>query len=516
MPIRHLRRRDLLTVAASTLAAPALAAGTSRTLRYRATLDLVTLDPLATISIPAFESAFLVYDTLFGIDSALSPRPQMVDRYETSDDGLTWRFALRDELWFHDGTPVRAQDAVASIARWANRDRAGLVLRSRLAEMRALDDHSFQIRLTRPFARLLTCLATPTLLVMPEHVATNTPPHTPVKNYIGSGPFLFQADEWVPGAHAAFARNPRYRPRQESPSLLAGGKMAYVDRIEWATIPDGATAVAALQNNEIDFAHAVDADLVPVLRRNGNIVVDRLNQFGFTIVVALNTFIPPLDNPALRRAMLLIVNQEDCTQAAVGDDPHLRRTGVGVFAPGTTLATDVGMEALNGRHDIAEIRRRIRESGYDGARIGLMVPTDWRQLSAAGEVIARAFKDAGLNIDYQAVDWGTVVSRRQQVKSGTWHAFLSTNPGQYSTPGTHYFLPGNYHQDPAMIALRDSWYDTSDLTSERQVADQIQRRFLENPPELPLGQYYAPSAYRTALTNFVPAPWALFWNVKKS
>ena len=355
--------------------------------------------------------------------------------------------------------------------------------------MRALDDRSFQIRLTRPLARLPTCLATTTLLVMPERVAANTPPDTPAKDHIGSGPFIFQADEWVPGAHAAFTRNPRYRPRQEPPSLLAGGKMAYVDRVEWATIPDGATAVAALQNDEIDFAHSIDADLAPLLRRNGHIVVDRLNQFGFTIVVALDTLIPPLDNPALRRAMLLAVNQEDCTRAAMGDDPNFRQTGVGVFAPGTPLATDVGMEALNGRHDSAEIRRRIHESGYDGARIGLMVPTDWGQLSAAGEVIARAFKDVGLNIDYQAVDWGTVVSRRQQVKSGTWHAFLSTNPGQYSTPGTHYFLPGNYHQDSAMVALRNSWYDTPDLAAERQVADQIQRRFLENPSELPLGQY---------------------------
>ena len=228
----HLPRRTLLAAAAA-YAAPALATGAARTLRYRATLDLVTLDPVATISTPAFEAAFLIYDCLFGLDSSLTPQPQMVDRYETEPDGLTWRFELRDGLRFHDGEPVRAQDAVASIARWASRDRVGRVLQSRLAEMRARDDRSFEIRLIRPFPRMLTSLATSNLFVMPERVAAHTPASVPVTDHTGSGPFIFQPDEWVSGAHAAFRRNPGYQPRQETPSYLAGGKIAYLDRVEW-------------------------------------------------------------------------------------------------------------------------------------------------------------------------------------------------------------------------------------------------------------------------------------------
>ena len=511
----HLPRRTLLAATAS-LVAPALAAGRARILRYRATLDLVTLDTVATISTPAFEAAFLIYDCLFGLDAALTPRPQMVDRYETEPDGLTWRFALRDGLRFHDDEPVRAHDAIASIARWASRDRVGLVLKARTTEMRALDDRRFEIRLRRPFPRMLTALATTNLFVMPARVASHTDPATPVIDHIGSGPFIFEPSEWVSGVRATFRRNPNYQPRPEAPSLLAGGKVAHLDRVEWSVIPDTATATAALLNDEIDLIHVAAPDVLPLLRRNKGIVIERLNHFGNLGILALDTVIPPLDNPALRRAMLLAIDQEACMRAVVGEETDLMRTGVGMFAPDTPLANQAGLEALAGPRDVAHLRRAVQESGYAGERIAFMIPTDTPTLRAFGEVIYQSLREGGLNMDYQAMDWGTLVSRRNQVKSGIWHTLISVNPGQYSTPGTHYFVSSVAYDDPAMNTLRDAWYDAPDGEAERRAAEQVQRRFFENPPALPLGQYYSPSAYRATLRDLVPAPWAIFWNASKS
>jgi peptide/nickel transport system substrate-binding protein len=517
---RHLRRRAVLTgggaAALGGLAAPALAAGSSRTIRYRATLDLVTVDPVAVVSTPTQEAALLIYDGLFGIDASLAPQPQMVERFEMAADRLTWRFALRDGLWFHDGDRVRAQDAVASIARWAARDRVGRVLKSRIAEMRAVDDRAFEIRLTRPFPRMLISLATTNLFVLPERVAAHTDAAIPVKDLTGSGPFIFEANEWVSGARAAFRRNPRYEPRQEKPSLLSGGKMAYVDRVEWTTMPDAATASAALQNDEIDLIHVVDADMLPLLRKNKNVVIEQLNRFGYAAELVFDTLIPPADNAALRRALLLAVNQEDCMRAVVGDETDLMRTGVGVFTPGTPLANDVGLAMANGSRDMRRVRQAVRESGYGGERFVVMVPTDSAALLAFGSVICQCLKDAGLNVDVQAMDWGSVVSRRNQPRSGGWHAFSGTNPGQYCTPGTHLILSSPSHDDAVLNALRDSWYDAPDPQAERHAAEQIQLRFFENPPALPLGHYYPASAYRAALSDLVPAPWAIFWGAKKA
>ena len=517
-----LNRRGLLAGAAlsvaamSGVAAPAVARGQSRTVRYRTPLDLVTLDPVATISTPTYEAAGMIYDGLFGLDATLAPQPQMVDRHEQSGDGLTWRFALRDGLFFHDGEMVRARDVVASIARWAARDRIGLMLEQRLDEMRAVDDRQFEVRLRRPFPRMLFALAVPSLVMMPERVAAHADANIPVKDHTGSGPFVFLSDEWVPGSKAAFRRNERYQPREEVPSLLAGGKAAYVDRVEWTTMPDAAVAVAALQTGEIDWTFQVDPDVLPVLRRNPGVTTGVLNQFGATGVLVFNTHIPPFDNAALRRALMLAVNQDDCMRAVVGDQPTMMRTGVGVFAPGTPLANDVGLESLTVPRDTERVRRLVQQSGYKGERIYMMVPTDAAALLAFGNVIHRTMTDAGLNIEYQAMDWGTVVSRRTNVETGSWHCMMSINPGWNSTPATHYFLSSPYHADARMLELREAWVDAPDVATERSIAEDIQRRFFENPPILPLGQYYLPSAFRVELSAIVQGPWATFWGLRKA
>ena len=105
---------------------------------------------------------------------------------------------------------------------------------------------------------------------------------------------------------------------------------------------------------------------------------------------------------------------------------------------------------------------------------------------------------------------------RNQPKSGNWHALAGTNPGQYCTPSTHLLLSSPSHDDPLMNTLRDAWYEPPNPEAERHAAEQIQLRFFDNPPALPLGHYYPMSAYRVGLTDLVPAPWAIFWGAKKA
>jgi peptide/nickel transport system substrate-binding protein len=382
--------------------------------------------------------------------------------------------------------------------------------------MRARDDREFEIRLQRPFPRMLAALADPGLFVAPERVAAHTDPAAAVKDHTGSGPFVFLPDEWVPGSHAAFRRNDHYQPRAEPPSRYAGGKVAHVDRVEWSTIPDDATAVAALLNDEIDWIFTVPPDWMPMLRKKPAVAVERINRLGSTAALVFNTLIPPLDDAALRRALLLAVNQDDCMRAVVGDEPTLMRTGVGVFAPDTPLASDVGTEVLTAPRDLEHARKLVRESGYNGERIAMMVATDIASFLAFGNVVFHAMKDVGLNMEYQAVDWGTVVSRRANIETGGWHCYTSINPGWRSTPGTHYLLFSHYYRDARMNELRDDWVDAPDLAAEKRVAEDVQRRFFENPPMLPLGQYYTASAYRAAVSDILPASFGVFWGLRKA
>src|SRR3954471_16095072 len=121
-----IRRRDLLKVAAAATLAGGLApsigqAESAKTLRFVGVADLSVLDPVVTGARPTRNSAYLVFDTLYGIDTDWKPQPQMVEGHEVAADGLTWTLKLRDGLRFHDNQPVLARDVVASIRRFAPR-----------------------------------------------------------------------------------------------------------------------------------------------------------------------------------------------------------------------------------------------------------------------------------------------------------------------------------------------------------------------------------------------------------
>ena len=132
--------------ALSPLAMPRLARAQGESvLRFVPFVDLSLLDPIATTATPTRNHAFMIFDTLYGLDANFQPQPQMVSGHVIEDDGKLWKLTLRDGLKFHDGEPVRGRDCVASIKRWAQRDAMGQILLSRTAEMSAPADDTFVV-----------------------------------------------------------------------------------------------------------------------------------------------------------------------------------------------------------------------------------------------------------------------------------------------------------------------------------------------------------------------------------
>ena len=132
----------------------------------------------------------------------------MVDSYEISDDNLTYTFTLREGLLWHDGEPVTSEDAIASIERWGQNDSMGQLLMSFVDSMKAVDDKTFEMQLKEPYGLVLLSLAKPSSNVpfmMPRRIA-ETPAGEQISEYVGSGPFVFERDEWEPGNKAVFTK----------------------------------------------------------------------------------------------------------------------------------------------------------------------------------------------------------------------------------------------------------------------------------------------------------------------
>ena len=83
-------------------------------------------------------------------------------------------------------------------------------------------------------------------------------------------------------------------------------------------------------------------------------------------------------------------------------------------------------------------------------------------------------------------------------------------------PGSHFPLFGPAPDpDPQMKSLRDAWFDAPDLAAQQTIADRMQLRAFEDPPFVPLGEYFVPAAFRADLSGFVRSYTSLFWNVRR-
>ncbi len=525
-----MQRRLLLATGAAALAAPRVARSqAARTLKFIPQIDVPLLDPVVTSAYIVRNHGFVVFDTLFGQDETFKAQPQMVDGFTTTPDGKTWRLTLRDGLRFHDGTPVLARDCVASINRWGRRDAFGQALMAATDELSAADDKTFVFRLKRPFPLLPDALgkvAGIMCAIMPERLAA-TDPFKAVTEMVGSGPFRYAAPERVPGALSVYTRFEGYVPRPNgTPSWTAGPKIASLDRIEWGAIPDPATAMAALQQGQVDWWQEPTLDLFPVLRQDRGLTTDTLDPTGLPGMVRFNHLQPPFDNAGVRRALLGAVDQADFMQAVAGSDRSLWKDGVGYFAAASPLASSAGVSVLQGKRDMARVKADLAAAGYKGERAVVMVATDLPSLQAIGEVGADMLKRAGINVDVQATDWGSVIQRRASkapVDKGGWSVFFTSFFGiDQFTPATHLGLRGNgedgwfgWCNSPRLEQLRDAWFEAPDMAAQKTIAVQIQEQAFRDVPYLPTGEYYQPTAYRNTLSGVLKGL-PLMWNVRKA
>jgi len=265
-------RRSLFKLAAGAalLAAPRIAlAERERVLKFVPINAVTALDPVWSGNRFTHGHGYLVFDTLYGLDEGFAPQPQMIEGHSVENDGTLWSLRLREGLRFHDDTPVLARDAVASIRHWAVRDGLGQSLMVATGELSAPDDRTIRFRLTKPFPHLPTALAGQTSImpcIMPERLA-NTDPFRQVTEMVGSGPYRFIASEFVAGERSTYRRFTGYVPRPEgAQSYTAGPKITHFDRVEWISLGDPTTGVAALQRGEIDWLESPTADQVPCSR----------------------------------------------------------------------------------------------------------------------------------------------------------------------------------------------------------------------------------------------------------
>jgi peptide/nickel transport system substrate-binding protein len=528
-----MRRRELLKATGASIAALATPrigrAEKTNKLVFVPTEDLSVLDPHFAGPRSRRTHAYLVFDTLYGIDTSWMAQPQMVEGHQVDEDGLIWTLRLRDGLRFQDREAVLARDVVASIRRFAERIPFVYALMAATEELSTPDDRTVRFRLKRPFPHLPEALAGPGGIVpaiMPERLAA-TSPFKPVAEIVGSGPYRFLPAEHISGARAAYERFTLYQPRTDGPlGFTSGPKVAHFDRVEWLTL-DPFSAMAALQAGEIDWWELPPSDLVGQLARNRDITV--IPQYATAMgILRLNHLHPPFDKVAVRRALLGAIDQAEAMTAVAGADRALWHDGIGLFPAGTPFANDAGIEVLREPRDYATVRHTLAQAGYNDEKIVVVAPTDVQPIRALSLVGADQLRRAGMNVDLQEMEQGASIARRQNQAApdkGGWSAFFglvdrslpNTNP--YGNPmiradGLAAF-PG-WPTNPRIEALRGAWLDAGNFDEQRRICRQLQMQLWEDVPYIPMGEYWQSTAYRKDILDVQSGCFAVFYGVHRA
>jgi peptide/nickel transport system substrate-binding protein len=528
---KNAMRRDVLKLAANaaTLATPGIVrAERERTLKFVPPVPLAFLDPFWGGNFITRRHAYLVFDTLYGLDETLTAQPQMAEGQTVENDGTTWTIRLREGLRFHDGSPVLARDVVASIRRFAARDGFGQALMAVTGDLSAPDDRTLRFRLTKPFPHLPAALggSSETMpCIMPERLAQSDP-FTQVTEMVGSGPYRFLQAEFNAGVRATYERFTGYAPRSEGrPSYTAGPKITHFDRVEWQSPSDAATAVAALSQGEVDWVDRPATDLLPFLLRNADVTVEAKETAGAIGIMRFNHLYPPFNNPAIRRALLGAIDQAEVMNAVAGTDRANWHDRVGLFSPGSPLANEAGIDVMSGPRDYEKVKRALAEAGYRGESVVVLGVTGTGNIAPMSEVGVDQLRKAGMNVDLQVMDVPTMNRRRMSnapSDKGGWNVYFTILEGLYNAnPATNAAIRGDgkggmpgWPISPDLESLRNAWLDATDMAVQKQISTQMQLQMWRDVPYIPMGNWVPCTAHRR---DIVDLPWGFpaFYGVRR-
>jgi peptide/nickel transport system substrate-binding protein len=488
----------------------------------------VVLESEVTILDPHFTTAAItrtfglhVFDTLFAMNEKGEIKPQMIESWENSGDKLGWTFVLRDGLRFHDGSPVTAADCVASLKRWAVRDPLGKMMMENTVSLEAADAKTFKFALKEPFPLMLDILGKPNApipAIMPARIAA-TPADQRIPEPIGSGPFRFVKSAWRPGDQMVLERNADYVPRKEAPDFLTGGKNVKIDQLTLRVMPDPSTGGNALIAGEIDYMQYLPFDMLPVLEAEKSLKfvgLGGIHQFQGNF--RLNHAAPPFDNPAVRKVMWKLVDQ-DATLTAIGVPEKYRAKSCASFwLCGAPLSTDAG--AAGNTFDLAAARAELKQSGYKGEPV-IIMEVAGSISQTASKLLVQNMKDVGFVVEQQQRDWSTVLARR--AKKEGWSMFpVYSNGTDMFSPLSHFYVASTCNDYPGwscdnrIPALLKTFTRANTLDERKRIAAEIQAVAYELTPSVMWGQFTIPAGYRNTVKNLIQSDYPMFWEVEKS
>lgn len=460
--------------------------------------DPVGLDPHTTSATSSRNMLENVYDTLVMFDSEGRVVPGLAESWETSPDGLTWTFTLRDGVTFHNGDPLTAADVAFSINRIKDPEVASPNAGDFevVADVTAPDETTVVFTLAEPYSPLLSKLANSLNVVVSQAVAQANGNLDEV--VVGTGPFRFV--EYLPQTRMVLEKYDAYWGTDDE-----GNALPYLDGITFTFYPDPTARTTALVTGNVDWIEYVPAADLPALQANPDLAVVGGLSANFRSLY-LNPNAPPLDNVQVRQAIAYAINEQSVVDLA------LFGTG-GVAATGTTVPANsfyaVSESPYTGQ-DLERARELLAEAGFaDGFDLELYVTSTYDFLRTPAEVIQADLAQVGIRVNIRAEDWSIYLPT---VLEGNFTSTIlgesgQSDPDDYLYTVFHTDAGGNFAKfsDAELDALLEEGRRVSGEAERKAIYDEAQARILELAPQVFLfhsAQYEAHSQNVVGFEHF--------------
>ena len=471
--------------------------------------DPPNIDSHTSSTTLVFVVGYHMFEGLYDLDENLSPIPMLAtDLPKISEDKLVYTIKLRPGLKFHNGKDVTAEDVVASIKRWASMNGYGKALFKNVASVKATNELTMELKLTKPVGGTLISLTMPNCgaVIYPKELCEKYP-DKPMEEYIGTGPYKFV--EWKPHQYIKMVRFDGYQPVEFPANGYGGKKVAYLDEIQFIPISDEAVRLTSVEGGEYDFADFVPIDEFDRLKDHPTIQAlpsAPRAWFGFVF----NKRAGIMSNVKMRQAFLIALDMEAIMSAGYGNRAFWR------IDPSIALKeqiwwSDVGKEKYN-QGDIEEAKKLLGEAGYKGEEIVWMSGQLEYNLSLAAK---NQLEKAGFNIDLQAMEWATLADRRSNPE--IWDIFstgFTIKPDATMLVALSPTYAG-WWESPKLIELMDKYAAETDFDKRYKLMEEIQGLFYIEVPTVKVGDY---ANFRIAAKNVQGFKnlWEIFfWNVWK-
>ncbi len=445
---------------------------------------------------------------LLAYDDDFNARPQLIEDWSVSGDGMTYTFTLREGPTFHGrgmhkSRPITSDDSIASFERWMIRHAAGKSLSRVLADdgMKRVDDRVFQVNLKQPYGALVSHLGMlrGRNIQWPAEIAEMDPYlDVGVENYIGTGPY--ELEKWDVGDKVYLKRYEDYVPRSDPHSNFAGSQIPYVDRIIWYEIPSEETKIAGLKTGEWDIVDGASLDFFPEMEAHPDIDV-ALDKPGKASQLGINHTKFPTSERKFRQGIQYALNTAEF-MAALGPE-ELWTLCATAFHCGTPLESHEGDDRYN-QNNLELAKKLIEESGYAGEPLTHMNPNDYGTITPLGPVFKKQMAAVGVNIELPGMDWATLISRIGDLEY--WH-FFSTWGGFYGIhdPITDGNVNGSSRQgflNERMVELSEQYAGAMDPKEKAKIVSEIEDIWWDEVPSLLIGQFFLTTPYRQWVKNF--------------